>query len=65
MADLHCWEDRKSYVQETYGWGSPEHIETYSDDWRDGTCMLAAGHDGPHEFTPDDETTVEFGAANG
>jgi hypothetical protein len=24
------------------------------------TCMLLDGHDGPHEFTPDDEITIEF-----
>jgi len=37
--------------------------------WEDGprderdvgsTCMLPDGHDGPHEWTPDDEITVRF-----
>ena len=31
--------------------------------WEDGghsTCLLADGHDGPHEFTPDSEIVVRF-----
>ena len=24
------------------------------------TCLLPAGHEGPHEFIPDSEITVEF-----
>ena len=37
-----------------------EHIATYLDDFIDGTCMLPAGHEGPHEFTPDDQIEVTF-----
>ena len=33
--------------------------------WEDGdrsTCMLPDGHDGPHEFTPDDQIVVRLAA---
>ena len=50
----HCWADELSQ----YDIGSEE--------WRDvalrgnATCLLPAGHKGPHEFIPDSEITVEF-----
>jgi hypothetical protein len=51
-----------------FGGLSPTGSErrTMSDraDDRGQTCMLADGHDGPHEWTPDDEIVVEFSAAD-
>jgi|KBSSwiStaDraftv2_1062776.scaffolds.fasta_scaffold00399_23 hypothetical protein len=44
MSDLHCWADNDAV---DYG----EMSET---------CMLEAGHDGPHEWTPDDQIRVSF-----
>lgn len=60
---MHCWKDRKEHIEETHGFHSPEHLETYSDDWRNGTCMLEDGHDGEHEFTPDSQIGVTFAPA--
>ena len=68
---LHCWTGRKEWTEEAYEkehgagswWGSDAHVATYADDWKDGTCMLEAGHDGPHDFTNDDEIGVRFVAA--
>ncbi len=49
---LHCWEDgpRRLVLDET---GYPVS-EVGS------TCMLEAGHDGDHDWTPDDEIGVSF-----
>ena len=57
---VHCWEDLKSHIQEKHGWGSPEHIATYMEGFRNGTCLLEHGHPGDHIFTPDDEIIVSF-----
>ena len=57
---LHCWKDQREHVEETYGWGSDEWVATWLDDAVGGTCILEAGHDGPHEFTPDDQIGVTF-----
>ena len=63
---LHCWKDEREYAEETYGFGSPEWADTYLDPIthelsdRSGTCMLPAGHEGPHVFTPDDQIGVTF-----
>jgi hypothetical protein len=58
MGELHCWKDQREHVEETEGQGSEAWTATWVDG--DGTCMLAAGHDGPHEFTPDDQIGVSF-----
>jgi hypothetical protein len=65
---LHCWMGRREATEEAYEavhgkdswWGSEPFCETWQDDWKDGTCMLEAGHDGPHEFTDDDCIGVTF-----
>lgn len=49
----HCWK------------GNDEDIEFGSDEWAEAflnpaTCMLEAGHEGPHEFVPDSEIGVTF-----
>ena len=54
---VHCWKDRKEAAIEAHGWGSPEHLAAEE---RNGTCMLLDEHEGPHEFTNDDEIGVRF-----
>lgn len=62
MADLHCWKDKRAHMIEAHGWGSDEHVATYSEsgDSRNGTCMLEKWHKGVHDFTPDDQIGVTF-----
>lgn len=51
---LHCWK------------GAGDDDEVGSDAWVEArvaypngaTCMLPAGHDGPHEYTPDDQIII-------
>ena len=50
---LHCWADETSQ----YEMGSDEWAESYVNM---GVCMLEAGHDGPHVFTPGDEVIICF-----
>ena len=60
---LHCWKDRKTDIEERFGYLSPEHVDTYQEDFQNGTCMLPEGHEGPHEFTSDSNITITFAAA--
>ena len=54
---LHCWESNTEWAEAAHGLGSAE----YEAAWRQpGTCMLEAGHNGPHVFTPDDDIVVRF-----
>ena len=55
---LHCWKGKVQHMEEEYGFGSTEWAEAVCEG--DGTCMLPAGHDGPHEWTPDDQIIVSF-----
>ena len=43
-ATLHCWENGP----------------TVGDDEMSTTCMLEADHEGPHEWTRDDEFVITF-----
>lgn len=64
-----CWTTRSQYIEDTYGYLSPEYIENEADELTacqrgecfSATCMLPAGHEGPHVFTPDDQIAVRFG----
>lgn len=60
MATLHCWTCRREWLEARYGFHSEQHLETYSQDFIDGTCMLPAGHAGPHDFTPDHAIRITF-----
>ena len=53
-----CWKDRHEHATEVHGFGSPEWAESHLAD--SATCMLDAGHDGPHEFTPDDRIVIRI-----
>ena len=55
---VHCWKDYRDWVKETYGLLSGEYIDSFNE-WP-ATCMLPAGHAGPHEWTPDSETAIKF-----
>ena len=51
---LHCWH------------GNTDDLKVGTDEWakafsEPATCMLEAGHGGPHEYTPDGEIEIEFG----
>ena len=62
----HCWADRRDieYDKRTDG----QSLVTYTDEWLaivtgelpDATCMLPAGHSGPHEWTNDSEIQITF-----
>ena len=62
-AMIHCWKDKREWVEETYGFHSDEHLLTYQDG-QDATCMLEADHNGPHEWTPDDGVEITFPEEN-
>jgi hypothetical protein len=54
-SEPHCWAD------------GPEEIrQKEADLWWQGlfavgsTCMLPDGHEGEHQFTPDDQVTLSF-----
>ena len=52
---LHCWKDRADHAADVHGWGSDEWAKAYVDN---ATCMRERGHDGPHDFVPDDQIVV-------
>ena len=55
---VHCWKDQLEDAEERFRIGSKEWAAVY--DGPGGSCMLPIGHDGPHEFTPDDQVVVDF-----
>ena len=56
---LHCWQDSVEEATKKYGFGSTEWAEAVNNP---STCMLEAGHNGPHEFTPDGQIVITFAA---
>lgn len=55
---LHCWKDKGEWVDEEFGFGSQEWVEVYL--FGGATCLLEAGHEGPHEWTSDKDIVVSF-----
>lgn len=53
----HCWKDKTDFVIEKFGMDSPEYVDAIVNS---GTCMLEDGHDGPCEFTADDQIIISF-----
>ena len=53
MNKVHCWKDYREYVDE-----KSKGCTTFTGPSM--TCMLMDGHEGPHEWTPDSDITVEF-----
>ena len=59
----HCWMGRTEWIEQTYGYLSDEYIADAAaayDGKMSATCMLPDGHDGPHEFTDDDQIRISF-----
>jgi len=57
---MHCWTGEREHIEATYGHLSPEYLDCVCREGPGRTCMLAAGHDGPHIWTPDDEISITF-----
>jgi len=53
MSTIHCWADKASQ----YEIGTEEWVDAVVNS---ATCLLPDGHDGPHEWTPDEEFEIEF-----
>ncbi len=54
----HCWKDSLEAVEDRHGYASPEWFAAEAA--QRGSCMLLAGHEGPHEFTPDTDIFIDF-----
>ena len=57
----HCWADEGASLE----WLSDAWLEYWTrreGGQSGGTCLLEAGHDGPHAWMRDDEIVVEFSA---
>ena len=55
---LHCWQDWLDWVwQQGAKLGSPEYLHAIE---HPATCMLPAGHHGPHAWTPDNAIVIDF-----
>jgi hypothetical protein len=52
---LHCWAGREEVDEK---WRAEVYLVTEEEPGQ--TCLLPAGHDGPHEWTPDSRITVSF-----
>jgi hypothetical protein len=50
----HCWQG----YHEQWPDGSDEWARHYHEP--SATCLLPKGHEGPHQFTPDDQIIVQF-----
>lgn len=53
----HCWKDKTEFIEAEGGYNSDRWADSFLNS---GTCMLEAGHEGDHVFTPDDEITITF-----
>lgn len=65
---VHCWVAR----YEADGYDSPLGWLANTDLWGDDAwdtchaiCVLADGHEGPHEFTPTSNIVISFKGAQG
>lgn len=56
----HCWYDYRTHLEETGKIYSQEWADTYLSG--NLTCMAEAGHEGDHEFVPDESIEVAFKA---
>lgn len=54
----HCWKDYREWLVEQGREYSDEHIATYHDGNK--TCLAADGHDGDHEWIPDDDIVIKL-----
>lgn len=57
---VHCWTDKLEWIIETYGDLSSHWYDYVAREGPGETCMLEKGHEGPHEWTPDDQIIITF-----
>lgn len=73
MGAAHCWKGYAEWVCEHYGvkhwWEAPDEAKALiigdgdlNTGFNDATCLLPDGHEGPHEWTPDNEIIIRFPA---
>lgn len=55
---LHCWADYTEHVIKQHGFGSEQYVDAVLDGG--ATCMRERGHDGDHEWTPDEDIGITF-----
>jgi len=55
---IHCWKDYRTHLEEMGHLYSKEWVETYENG--NMTCLLEGGHEGEHEFTPDNCIEIRF-----
>lgn len=58
---MHCWKGRLEHMATLPEYDSHWYARWLAGEFgADGTCMLEAGHEGDHDFMPDDEIRVAF-----
>jgi len=57
----HCWEDKAEYIRENYGKTDAYYYAIE----HNGTCMLEAGHEEPHDFIADENLVIDFNEVKG
>lgn len=57
---VHCWTSEREWIEETYGDKSDEYFDFMVSDKPNRSCVLLHGHDGPHEWTDDENIVVRF-----
>lgn len=62
---MRCWTDREEWLEATYGPLSDEYLDVHATAVLNNSpheiCMLEAGHEGPHQWVPDDQIVIRFG----
>lgn len=58
MAELHCWKDYRSHLEEIGKRYSKEWAATYTAG--NATCLRERGHEGDHDFVDDNSITVQL-----
>ena len=51
-----CWQGHRDQFEV----GTDEYIQSWIDYPDGATCLLPEGHEGPHEWTPDDQILISF-----
>jgi hypothetical protein len=63
----HCWDGKEvsvdpgDYCEFCDGPAPSDPKKDYAGlHWHSGTCLLQEGHEGPHQFVPDDQIEISF-----
>ena len=57
----YCWMGKREWIESEYGYMSDEYVNYVGrDDGPNETCTLEDGHEGPHEWTPNDQIFLTF-----